>query len=400
MRIAFITPEFVTDYHDGGGLGNYLNRLGRLLVEQGHEVEVFVASRMEPRILQHEGIYVERVRPYPGTSWMRILSRALRTIRAGDDWDSVFLTWCQSRALAAAMERRHRAHPFDLVQSADFMSVGFAVRRAKNRLHVIRCSTAVDLYNAADGRTNSFWRLQEKLERASIRRADKAYAPSRSVADHYRQRHAIPMGVVRPPKAIEVAPLEEPPFALPDRFLIHFGQLRRRKGTIWLGEALQRAFEEEPELRMVWIGQGRFEEVAKVLAALGRHRMKVQVLYPMQKPELYSVLRRAEAAVLPSLVDNLPNTVIESLMLGIPVIGTKGASIDELVEQDVTGELVPPGDVEGLACAIVKVWRGQSKARKGFTWRAGITMEMEPSRAIESLFALKEPPDGMSRKVT
>ena len=114
------------------------------------------------------------------------------------------------------------------------------------------------------------------------------------------------------------------------------------------------------------------------------------MLYPLTKPELYAALRRADAAVLPSLVDNLPNTVIESLMMGIPVIGTNGASIDELVQQDVTGELVAPGDVEGLATAMVRVWKGQSKVRKGFSWRGGTADEMRPDSAIESLLRLAQ----------
>jgi hypothetical protein len=32
MRIAFITPEYVTDYREGGGLGKYFHRISRLLL--------------------------------------------------------------------------------------------------------------------------------------------------------------------------------------------------------------------------------------------------------------------------------------------------------------------------------------------------------------------------------
>jgi len=398
MRIAFLTPEFVTDCQDAGGLGNYLNRFGKVLVEQGHQVEIFVSSKSKPRVLQHEGMYVERVWPYPGRWWMRIVERLLRIIRAENDWDTVFRAWCMSRELSAAMERRHKTRPFDIVQSSDLMSVGLAVRRTRNRLHVVRCSSACDLYNIADGVTGRINMMMEKIERTSIRKADLSYAPSRLVADHYRQHYSIPMEVVRPPRAVEATPLEYPASGLPPRFFIHFGQLCRRKGTIWLGEALQRAFRSEPDLTMVWIGRGSFQEVDRALAGLGRHRANVHVLYPMRKPELYSVLKCAEAAVLPPLVDNLPNAVIESLMLGIPVIGTKGASVDELVEQDKTGELVPLGDVDALAAAILKVWRGQSKAKKGFTWQSAIAMEMEPHWAVERFFALNASRDATNFK--
>jgi glycosyltransferase involved in cell wall biosynthesis len=139
---------------------------------------------------------------------------------------------------------------------------------------------------------------------------------------------------------------------------------------------------------MVWAGRGDFNEIAGLLDNLGPHRSKLQILYPLSKPDLYAVLQRADATVIPSQVDNLPNTAIESLTLGVPVIGTRGASIDELVEEGVTGDLVPLGDVEGLAAAIVKFWRGESAVRKGFKWRGGIADEMQPERAVENLLKL------------
>jgi glycosyltransferase involved in cell wall biosynthesis len=108
----------------------------------------------------------------------------------------------------------------------------------------------------------------------------------------------------------------------------------------------------------------------------------------MPKPELYALLARAEAAVLPSLVDNLPNTVIESLLLGIPVIGTRGASIDELVRDGINGELVERGDAPALANALIRVWRGESPVRKGFVWQDGMSDEMQPQRALANLLDL------------
>jgi glycosyltransferase involved in cell wall biosynthesis len=187
---------------------------------------------------------------------------------------------------------------------------------------------------------------------------------------------------------LEVAPSPDPPCGLPDRFFLHFGRLGAKTGTPWLANALRLAFEAEPSLRMVWVGRGKFNEITDLRDSLGQHRFKLQILYPLAKPDLYAVLQRADATVLPSLVDNLPNTAIESLTLGVPVIGTRGASIDEIVEDGVTGELVQPGDVEGLASAMVKFWRGESAVRKGFTWRGGIADEMQPETAVENLLKM------------
>lgn len=100
---------------------------------------------------------------------------------------------------------------------------------------------------------------------------------------------------------------------------------------------------------------------------------------------------QADAAVLPSLVDNLPNTVIESLLLGIPVLGSRGASIDEIVEEGRSGHLVDLGDVHGLADAMIKMWRGESPVVKGFKWDSNIAKEMQPHHAVAKIIELGEP---------
>jgi glycosyltransferase involved in cell wall biosynthesis len=388
VRIAFLTPEYVTELPDGGGLGNYLSRLGTLLLKEGHEPEIFVASELEPQTLIHNGVLVQRVPSSwaPGNS-LKLVRRLCGVLGA----ETAITIYARARALAAALERRHRMAPFQMVQSADFLAVALRVRRIPTRVHVVRCSLASDLYNEVDGNRSASARWCERLERAAMRRADRVYAPSRLIAEHFNRRHGIAVTTLRPPIEPILDIGLDLPVSLPDRFLVYFGQFNRRKGTEWLGAAFKKACDAEPALRMVWIGRDYGMGLSRVLSDLGLHRSKVLVLHPLPKAELYAVVRHAEAALLPSLVDNLPNTMIESLKLGIPVIGTRGASIDELVRHGVTGELVPVGDVGELAAAMLRVWRNQSSVKKGFIWRDEIAYEMDPHRAIENLLQLAAP---------
>jgi hypothetical protein len=111
---------------------------------------------------------------------------------------------------------------------------------------------------------------------------------------------------------------------------------------------------------------------------------RVHWLGPLEKPALYSVVKGAVAAVLPSRADNLPNTVSESLMFDVPVIGFNAASLDEMVEAGASGELVPDGDVGQLAAAMLRAWRGETK------WRhpPAILAAMEPQTAAGNLLRL------------
>lgn len=60
----------------------------------------------------------------------------------------------------------------------------------------------------------------------------------------------------------------------------------------------------------------------------------------------------ADVFVIPSMQDNLPNTVLESIACGTPVVGFESGGIPDMVRPGKTGLLVSPGDVTGLRAAI------------------------------------------------
>ena len=60
----------------------------------------------------------------------------------------------------------------------------------------------------------------------------------------------------------------------------------------------------------------------------------------------------ADVFVIPSLQDNLPNTVLEAMACGTPVVGFRIGGIPDMVRDGENGLLVPPGDIARLACAI------------------------------------------------
>ncbi|SMP79515.1 Glycosyltransferase involved in cell wall bisynthesis [Desulfonatronum zhilinae] len=71
--------------------------------------------------------------------------------------------------------------------------------------------------------------------------------------------------------------------------------------------------------------------------------------YVDKESELALVYSMADVTVIPSLEDNLPNVVLESLACGTPVIGFDVGGIPDMVEHQVNGYLAPVGDDKGLA---------------------------------------------------
>ncbi len=98
-------------------------------------------------------------------------------------------------------------------------------------------------------------------------------------------------------------------------------------------------------------------------------------------------LLESQFFVLPSPSEGLPNAVMEAMAAGLPIVAFRVGGIPEIVEDGVTGVLVDPGDVQGLADAIAQVaadpaWRVAAGASgrermKDLSWDAMIQRNME-----------------------
>ena len=87
---------------------------------------------------------------------------------------------------------------------------------------------------------------------------------------------------------------------------------------------------------------------------------------PYQK-ELETVARYYQAADIylhAARADTFPNTVLEALACGTPVVATAVGGIPEQVKDDVTGRLVPPEDAEAMAEAIIILLTDEALRRR------------------------------------
>ena len=84
----------------------------------------------------------------------------------------------------------------------------------------------------------------------------------------------------------------------------------------------------------------------------------------------------ADAFVAPSVEDNMPQTVLEAMACGVPVVGTRVGGIPDAVRHGETGFLVPPGDSGALRKALDRVL-GDAQLRAQFAAQARATAVAE-----------------------
>ena len=88
----------------------------------------------------------------------------------------------------------------------------------------------------------------------------------------------------------------------------------------------------------------------------GRFASRLVVLENLPHRKLFPIIAGARLVALPSLIDNLPNACLEAMGLGKVVIGTRGTSFDELIDDGVNGFLVAPNDASALTEKLISAW--------------------------------------------
>ena len=124
-----------------------------------------------------------------------------------------------------------------------------------------------------------------------------------------------------------------------------------RKGFAYLLESLNWLKEKRPDLPLELVVLGKADPVE--LAALPYPVHALGLIRDDQ--QLVQAYGMADVFVIPSLEDNLPNTVMEALACGTPVAGFETGGVPEMVKSGYNGKLAPLRDSKALALAVEQV---------------------------------------------
>jgi len=150
---------------------------------------------------------------------------------------------------------------------------------------------------------------------------------------------------------------------LPDSIVItNVGVLRSVKGheiTLMSVKAVVRVF---PNAKYLIVGNGpRKEALMKLTDELGIAEHVIFTGFAEDIPEIYSC---SDVAVLSSLSEGLPQSLLQAMAAGIPVVATKVGGVPEVVIHEKTGLLVESGDHEGLAKGIIRILQNRDEAEQ------------------------------------
>ncbi|MFH1690026.1 MAG: glycosyltransferase [Candidatus Eisenbacteria bacterium] len=132
------------------------------------------------------------------------------------------------------------------------------------------------------------------------------------------------------------------------------GRLSREKNPLLLLDAFAMlSAESRRKLSVIWVGASRDESLKKVVEERVRLFGVSDHFHLLPETnDIGSVYVASDAVVLTSCWEGSPNSVLEALASGTPVIATDVGDVHEMVVTGRTGWLVPPEDVPAMAAAI------------------------------------------------
>ena len=188
--------------------------------------------------------------------------------------------------------------------------------------------------------------LTEPVARAALRRADGVRTISGYTTELIRPLGREPTAVF--PAYVDLSAfLDRPPALLPERPVVLFvGVLERYKGVDVLAEAWREVSSRVDGAALRVVGDGPEAAIVERLGVRWDRRLTSEAVA--------RALDEASLLVLPSRSEGLPRIVIEAFCRGRAVVGARAGGIPDIVEDGVSGVLVPPEDPSALADALVR----------------------------------------------
>jgi glycosyltransferase involved in cell wall biosynthesis/peptidoglycan/xylan/chitin deacetylase (PgdA/CDA1 family) len=191
----------------------------------------------------------------------------------------------------------------------------------------------------------------QRLQRASYSQAQYVVANSNAAADQLRAEEIPEEKIVVIPNGIDLNSFPPRDYSRPPRCIAMVACLREEKRIDVLMSAIPAVLTRYPDARLLICGDGPCRGALVAQARELKILDKVQFLG--HRDDVANVLAEADLFVLPSRTEAFPNSVMEAMAAGLPVVASDVGGIPELVEDTQTGHLVPPGDSTALAQSLI-----------------------------------------------
>ncbi len=355
MHIVFLVHYFPVKGKATGGAANYVANIAKVMADKGHFVEVITESE-EKETFEWNNIVVHKIR---ATIGFHDTGKQMSTYK------KLLKNVCRSYWYNKEVAKIHKNNKIDIIQSVN--SYGLAFLRKKNIPYLIRLSDYPALWSGANRSEFDFnkcvasRRLDEEIQFIALKKADALVVPSALVQKLINDRIGIEPHLVESP--VLIAEDENINFKEnfeSDQYFLTYSELNYRKEIHIIAQIIDKLLEQYPNMKYVVCGRDKLilyenkyilvSELFKLFVTKHANRF-IFMGEISNRTRMFSIIKHAKLCILPTRVDNLPNTCLEAMALGKIVVSSTshyGTSVEQLIIDGYNGLLSQVDDVESL----------------------------------------------------
>ncbi len=348
MNIALVTLNF---WPLTGGMEMVVHDLAGALHDLGHDVSVFAPSLRG----RHEEI-----------------DHRYHLVRFGWTLRGAFRFGLNKYVLAREFSRLHRAGPFDVINAhSAYLATSYALHlKRRFGVPVVVTAHGSDIQRLPDvGYGVRLDPANDRLVRRNLEQADLTVSISRSVYENLAQ--ILPDAkIVSISDGVAVGPATDGSGAwVRERIGVHSGGIVIAVGRNVAVKSFPdgvRAFalaaKDLPDVHFVHIGRDG-EPLVELASELGVAD-RFHALGEVQRERVFAAYHEADLFFSPAAMESFGLVTFEAMAAGLPCLVSDGPGNRDAVEHGGNGSVVPVGDIDAMAAAMVGLIRDEDKRRR------------------------------------
>lgn len=367
-RIAFAAPSWPPD-QTANGIVSHIANMRQALRAGGMQVHVVIVRGGDgAKSDESQQVWASDV----GATAPTFATRAAWTMRRPfPAWSEAAHARGVGARVARAVERLRLRHGLQLVEAEESFGWAYEVVRRCDVPVVVRLHGPWFLAGAFQGDARGPASLRRiRREHRAIAAAAGVSAPSMDVLDRVRRFYGLPL----PDARVIPMPMTAPPDSARWRLdacdrnrILFVGRFDTLKGGDVLIEAFRRVLEHRPSTRLTLAGPDHGVEAdpargKQSLREFVQERLsgalddgRIEFTGRVTPAELDVRRRGAFATVVLSRYETFGNVLREAMILGCPVVSTDVGGLGEILEDGVNALVVPAGNAEATAAALLRL---------------------------------------------
>lgn len=337
MHIAFVTPELLRgEQLYPGGLSTYTFNTAIALLSKGHDVTIFLSGETDREIVFKGIRVIERKPRIP--LFLRPLDMLLRR------WLSDGLQRCwASLTINRTLRKQLSDEKIDVIHYTNWKAIGlFRVDHPS----ILRISSYDKLWDNNPANRHLGKRFIQWLEKKSIRRFDHIIGPGDHLAGYIEKDLGLKKPIELLPTPVDIKLHGQIDRSGADatsrrKKVLYAGTVSRIKGAELLFDIIRAYLQTFDDTDFIIAGKAGIVNGQSCKSALdelsGLFPDRFQYHPHLERSLLDREYATADLVIIPSLIDNFPNTALEAMSNGTMVLASDTASLGTLLKDGVNG---------------------------------------------------------------